>query len=77
MFRRPSGRCRGAPSDAARCITGLFISGASHVLIWDGNEAESRLAGNVLLWLQNDTTYRLEGDLDKGQMVELATQITR
>jgi hypothetical protein len=56
---------------------GLWISGGRHVLIWDSNQATTRLAGNVLLWLQNGTTYRLEGDLDRGQMLELARQITR
>jgi hypothetical protein len=40
-------------------------------------QAQTRLAGNVLLWLQNGTTYRLEGALDKGQMLELAHQITQ
>jgi hypothetical protein len=40
------------------------------------NHAQTRLAGDVLLWLVGDTTYRLEGDLDKGQMLELARQIT-
>jgi hypothetical protein len=55
----------------------LWISGGPHFLMWGNNRAESRLAGNVLLWLENGTTYRLEGDLDKGQMVEVARQITR
>src|SRR5436190_310395 len=34
------------------------------------------LAGNVLLWLQSGVTYRLEGQLTKGQMLALARQIT-
>jgi hypothetical protein len=38
---------------------------------------ETRLAGTVLLWLSQDTTYRLEGELDKGRMLQLAHQITR
>ena len=47
---------------------------APHVLIWEFipravHEAQTRLAGNVLLWLRDDVTYRLEGDLDKGQML--------
>jgi hypothetical protein len=41
------------------------------------HRVETRLAGNVLLWLSADTTYRLEGALDKGQMLALAHQITR
>jgi hypothetical protein len=61
---------------------GLWITGGPHVFIWQFNfgeirEARTRLAGNVLLWLKNDITYRLEGDLDKSQMLELARQITR
>jgi hypothetical protein len=61
---------------------GLWITGAPHVLLWQFNygeprEARTRLAGNVLLWLEGDTTYRLEGDLDKGQMLQLGRQITR
>jgi hypothetical protein len=61
---------------------GLWIQGGQHVLMWQFNfgevhRVETRLAGNVLLWLSHGTTYRLEGDLDKGQMLELARQITR
>jgi hypothetical protein len=61
---------------------GLLIRGGPHVLMWQFNygevhHVETRLAGNVLLWLRNGTTYRLEGDLDKGQMLALARQITR
>src|SRR2546422_454294 len=41
------------------------------------NQIRSRLAGNVLLWTEGDRTYRLEGDLNKGQMLELAREITR
>jgi hypothetical protein len=37
----------------------------------------SRLAGNVLLWVEGDRTFRLEGDLTKGQMLQLARDITR
>jgi hypothetical protein len=58
---------------------GLWMEGAPHVLLWNFknfNEARTRLAGNVLIWLVGDTTYRLEGDLDKGQMLELARKIT-
>jgi hypothetical protein len=61
---------------------GVWIAGGRHVLLWEFHpneihEAQTRLAGDVLLWLKDDVTYRLEGDLDKGQMVELARQITR
>ena len=61
---------------------GLWLQGGSHVLMWqfghgDVRQAQTRLAGNVLLWLRNGTTYRLEGALDKGRMLEIARQITR
>lgn len=61
---------------------GLWLEGGPHVLMWQLNfgrihRVETRLAGNVLLWLSADTTYRLEGALDKSQMLELAHQITR
>jgi hypothetical protein len=61
---------------------GLWIQGGPHVLMWQSNYGEihrvkTRLAGNVLLWLKDGTTYRLEADLDKGQLRELARQITR
>lgn len=55
---------------------GLWLTGAPHVVMWDSGHAETRLAGNVLLWLLNDVTYRLEGQLTKGQMLALARQIT-
>jgi hypothetical protein len=61
---------------------GLWLEGGKHVLIWQAAsgeivEMERRLAGNVLVWAENDRTFRLEGDLDKGQMLRLARQITR
>src|SRR6266550_937696 len=61
---------------------GLWLQGGSHVLMWqfghgEVRQAQTRLAGNVLLWLRNGTTYRLEGALTKGQMLEIARQITR
>lgn len=55
---------------------GLWISGGEHVLRWQYGQAQTRLAGNVLLWLANDVTYRLEGELTKGQLVALARKIT-
>ncbi|MBA3734866.1 MAG: hypothetical protein H0W90_06675 [Actinobacteria bacterium] len=62
--------------------TGLWIEGGRHVVIWqtpavETIQLESRLAGNVLLWVEGDRTFRLEGDLDKGQMLQLARDITR
>jgi hypothetical protein len=56
---------------------GIWFTGGMHVLMWQYGNVQTRLAGNVLLWLQNGTTYRLEGKLDKGQMLALARQITR
>jgi hypothetical protein len=56
---------------------GMWISGPPHVLMWDEGNVKTRLAGNVLIWLDHDVTYRLEGDLDKRQMLALARQITR
>lgn len=61
---------------------GLWIEGGQHVLRWSfgqGPERQirTRLAGNVLLWLAGDRTFRLEGDLGKDQMQELARDITR
>src|SRR6476661_4812094 len=59
----------------------LWIEGGRHVLIWQAGLATfqrvSRLAGNVLLWVEGDRTFRLEGDLSKGQMLQLARDITR
>src|SRR3954464_8737796 len=60
---------------------GLWIEGGRHVLIWQAGTATfqrvSRLAGNVLLWVEGDRTFRLEGDLNKRQMLELGRDITR
>jgi hypothetical protein len=56
---------------------GLWIHGGPHVLMWRYGNAPTRLAGNVLLWLRDGVTYRLEGDLNKRQLVNLARQITR
>lgn len=55
---------------------GIWLTGAPHVLMWDSGTAETRLAGNVLVWLQKDVTYRLEGQLNRHQMLALARQIT-
>src|SRR4051812_1103605 len=60
---------------------GLWIEGGRHVLIWQAGTATfqrvSRLAGNVLLWVEGERTFRLEGDLNKRQMLELGRDITR
>jgi hypothetical protein len=61
---------------------GLWLEGGKHVLRWgfgrgEPHQLETRLAGNVLIWLVGETTFRLEGDLDKSQMLKLARQITR
>src|SRR5262245_52494119 len=56
---------------------GIFLSGAPHVLIWDRGNVQTRLAGNVMLWLDRGVTHRLEGPLDKRQMLALAREITR
>lgn len=61
---------------------GLWLEGGKHVLIWESRpgevtQMERRLAGNVLIWTQGDLTFRLEGGLDKSQMLELGKQITR
>ena len=60
---------------------GLWLEGGEHVLIWRFQSptvhfVETRLAGNVLIWLRSGVTYRLEGALDKGQMLALARKIT-
>jgi hypothetical protein len=56
---------------------GVLLQGGPHVLMWQSGHVETRLAGNVLLWVDHGTTYRLEGALDKRQMLDLAHQITR
>ena len=61
---------------------GLWLEGGKHVLIWaprsgEVTQMERRLAGNVLIWTDGDRTFRLEGGLTKGQMLELGRQITR
>src|SRR5690349_12213874 len=48
---------------------GIWFTGAPHVLMWDSGTAQTRLAGNVLIWLQNGVTYRLEGQLNRRQML--------
>ena len=60
---------------------GLWIHGGPHVVMWrsrygEVRRVETRLAGDVLLWQLRGITYRLEGELDKSQMLALARQIT-
>ena len=61
---------------------GLWLEGGKHVLIWEARsgevtQMERRFAGNVLIWTDGGRTFRLEGGLSKGQMLELGRQITR
>ena len=61
---------------------GLWLEGGKHVLMWSAasgeiRQMERRLAGNVLIWTEGNRTYRLEGGLNMGQMLELGRQITR
>jgi hypothetical protein len=61
---------------------GLWLEGGRHVLIWETGagevrQLEPRLAGNVLIWTDGGRTFRLEGSLSRGQMLELGRQITR
>jgi hypothetical protein len=57
---------------------GLWLTGGKHLIIWNqGQVASERLAGNVLLWVDGARTYRLEGDLEKGEMLQLGRDITR
>lgn len=55
---------------------GLWLDGGVHVLMWDNGNVNTRLAGNTLVWLDRGVTYRLEGQLDKSQMLDLARKIT-
>lgn len=61
---------------------GLWLEGGKHVLTWaygvgEFHRIETRVAGNVLIWLVGDRTYRLEGDLNREQMLDLARDITQ
>ena len=59
---------------------GLWLEGGKHLLIWEAGPADDpegrRLAGNVLIWTEGDVTFRLEGDLNKDQMLELGREIS-
>jgi hypothetical protein len=61
---------------------GLWLEGGRHVLLWETGagevrQIEPRLAGNVLVWTDGGRTFRLEGALNRGQMLELGQRITR
>jgi hypothetical protein len=77
-FATPTTRIGPAPIGSF----GVWLEGGKHVLIWTAapgeiRQLEPRLAGNVLIWTEGNRTYRLEGALNKGQMLELGRQITR
>jgi len=77
-FVRPATRVEPAPLGSF----GVWLEGGKHVLIWNATSGEirklqPRLAGNVLVWAAGDRTYRLEGGLNKRQMLKLGSQITR
>jgi hypothetical protein len=57
---------------------GAWITGGKHVILWDEGRIETaRLAGNVLIWADQNRTFRLEGDLSKDDMLQLARDITQ
>ena len=77
-FAAPDTRVEPAPIGSF----GLWLEGGKHVLMWapasgEIRQLERRLAGNVLVWAVGNRTYRLEGGLNMGQMLELGRQITR
>jgi hypothetical protein len=74
----PDTHVEGAPIG----MFGLWLEGGKHLLIWEAGpgqvrQIEPRLAGNVLVWAEGNRTFRLEGGLNRGQMLELGKQITR
>jgi hypothetical protein len=77
-FATPNTRIGPAPIGSF----GIWIEGGKHVLTWAAASGEirqlpGRLAGNVLIWTEGNRTFRLEGALNMGQMLELGRQITR
>jgi hypothetical protein len=63
---------------AAIGTAAVWLSGGKHVILWDQGRIETaRLAGNVLIWTDGGRTFRLEGDLGKADMLQLAREITR
>ena len=60
---------------------GLFLSGGRHVLMYEVSpgyvgQLYTRFAGNVLLWSDGARTYRLEGELTRGEALRLAKLIS-
>jgi hypothetical protein len=57
---------------------GAWLTGGKHVILWtEGRIETARLAGNVLIWADENRTFRLEGDLSKDDMLQLARDITQ
>ena len=60
---------------------GLFVSGAAHlVYVIDENGAivdgTPRLAQDVLIWDDGGVAYRLEGDLEREEALDLARELS-
>jgi hypothetical protein len=66
---------------SVRGATGLWITGASHEIVYrDPVSGEivaksRRLAGNVLIWEDGGVTYRLEGAIDSVDALEVARNL--
>lgn len=59
---------------------GFFLTGEPHVVLLVGPAGEvveetARLASDVLVWERGGVAYRLEGDLSRGEAVELAESL--
>jgi hypothetical protein len=59
---------------------GLFISGEDHFVMFLGSDSQitdepTFLAGTVLLWNRGDLLLRLEGDMTRGEALELARSV--
>jgi hypothetical protein len=75
-----SGKTEVVPVAVSDVYFGLWLEGGPHVVLYrtpSGDElnATTRLAGNVLLWEAHGRTYRLEGDLDRKDALNLARKI--
>jgi hypothetical protein len=60
---------------------GYWIAGASHEILFIGPDGEPiqdsrRLAGNTLVWTRDGITYRLEGQLTRGEAIALAESLS-
>ena len=60
---------------------GLFLSGGRHVLMYEVTpqlvrQLYPRFAGNVLLWAAGDRTFRLEGEVSRGEAIRLGRLIS-